>query len=215
MVSMAIVSIGCSAGENRMTDKVNKNLPQPPIAEKIPKIETLHGYERVDNYYWLRDKENPKVIEYLEAENDYTKSMMAHTEVLKEKLYDEMVGRIKETDLTVPEKRGEYFYYSRTEKGKQYPIYARKKGTLDAEEEVLLDQNILAEGYDFFKIGAFEVSPDHNLVAVTVDSNGSERYLLRIKNVETGKFYADEVKNIGGYSIEWGNDNKTLCFLSH
>ena len=212
MVSIAIVSIGCSAGENIMTDKENKNMPQPPIAKKIPKIETLHGYERVDNYYWLKDRDNPDVIDYLEAENDYTKLMMKHTEGLQEKLYKEMVGRIKETDLSVPEKRGEYFYYNRTEEGKQYPIYARKKGTLDAEEEVLLDQNKLAEGYDFFQIGAIEVSPDHNLVAVTVDSNGSERYLLRIKNLETGEFYPDEVVNIGGYSIEWGNDNKTLFY---
>ncbi len=195
-----------------MTDKADKNTLQPPIAEKIPKIETLHGYERVDNYYWLKDKENPKVIEYLEAENDYTKSMTAHAKELQETVYKEMVGRIKETDLSVPEKRGDYFYYSRTEEGKQYPIYARKKGSLDAEEEVLLDQNKLAEGYDFFRIGAFEVSPDHNLVAVTIDSSGAERYLLRIKNLETGMFYPDEVKNISGYSIEWGNDNKTLFY---
>lgn len=172
----------------------------------------MHGYERVDNYSWLRGQENPKVIEYLEAENDYTKQMMAHTEGLQEKLYKEMVGRIKETDLSVPEKRGDYFYYRRTEEGKQYPIYVRKRGTLDAEEEVLIDQNKLAEGYDFFEIGTLEMSPDHKLVAVTVDSTGSERYLLRIKNLETGEFFPDAVKNIGGYSIEWGNDNKTLFY---
>jgi len=120
---------------------------------------------RIDNYYWLREKDNPGVLDYLKAENAYTEAQMACTKELQKKLYDEMVGRIKETDESVPYKKGRYYYYSRTEKGKQYPVHCRKKGSLRAKEEVILDENVLAKGHKFFALGVLEVSPDHRLLA--------------------------------------------------
>jgi oligopeptidase B len=122
---------------------------KPPVAEIIPKLDIMQDEQRTDNYFWLRDKSNPKVIEYLEAENRYTEAVMKHTEPFQEQLYQELLGRIKETDLTVPEKLDDYFYYTRTETGKQYRIYCRKQGSLDAAEEILLDGNALAEGHDY------------------------------------------------------------------
>src|SRR5690606_16804269 len=119
--------------------------PTPPVVAKHPHEITVHGHTRIDNYYWMRDKSNPEVIAYIEQENAYMEAMTAHTAGLQEKLYQEMVGRIQETDLSVPERRGDYYYYSRTEEGKQYPIFCRKQGSLSAAEEVLLDLNALAE----------------------------------------------------------------------
>jgi len=121
----------------------------PPVAEKRPQVLELHGDKRIDNYFWMRDHQDPKTIAYLEAENAYTQAMMQHTEAFQQQLYEEMLSRIKETDLSVPYRKDEYYYYSRTEEGKAYPIYCRQKGSLDAPEEVLLDQNELAQGYDF------------------------------------------------------------------
>jgi oligopeptidase B len=125
---------------------------KPPAADVRPKVDTLFGHQMVDNYFWLRQKDNPEVIEYLEAENAYTEAVMKHTEELQEKIYQEMLSRIKETDMSVPVKWGEYYYYSRTEEGKQYQINCRKKGSLDAEEEILLDVNQLAQGKDYMYV---------------------------------------------------------------
>jgi len=136
-----------------MTNTVN-----PPVAAIKPHEITTHNHTRVDNYYWMREKSNPEVIAYLEAENSYTKAMMEHTEPLQKELYREMVGRIQETDSTAPVKDGDYYYYSRTEEGKQYTIYCRKKGNLEAAEEIILDLNVLAEGLDYLKLGIFEIS---------------------------------------------------------
>ena len=197
-----------------MMGEESKNMSQkmkPPTAEKIAKVDTLHGIERIDNYFWLREKENQEVIDYLKSENDYADAMTAHSAGLQETLYKEMVGRIKETDLSVPEKRGEYFYYTRTEEGKQYSLFARKKGSPDADEEILFDQNEMAEGLDYFDIGAFEISPNHRLVAFSVDTNGSERFTLQVKDLTTGEIYPDKIENTG-YSVEWGNDNKTIFY---
>ena len=119
---------------------------KPPIAKTDPKTDTVHGEVRVDDYFWIREKSNPEVIEYLEAENRYTEAMMQHTTDFQEQLYQELLARIKETDLSVPEKMGDYYYYTRTEEGKQYPIYCRKKGSLEAEEEILLNQNVTCRG---------------------------------------------------------------------
>lgn len=180
--------------------------PQPPMATKIPRADTTLGDVRIDDFYWLRDRTDPDVIDYLDAENEYTAAIMKDTEALQEKLYNELVGRIKETDLSVPERIDEYYYYSRTEAGKDYPIYCRKKGSLDAVEEVLLDQNLLAEGIGYFGVGGFSVSPNHELLAFTVDTTGSEVYELHVKNLVTGELLSDRIPNVGT-SIAWASDN--------
>ena len=185
----------------------------PPVAKVISKPDTLHGDVRIDDYFWLREKSNPEVIKYLEAENEYTEAVMKQTEEFQKLLYEELVGRIKETDLSVPEKIDDYYYYSRTEEGEQYPIYCRKKESLNAEEEILLDQNALAEGYDYFEIGAFEISTDHQLLAYSVDTTGSETFTLYVKDLNAGGLLKDEIKNIY-YYVEWGNDNKTIFYTT-
>jgi oligopeptidase B len=186
---------------------------KPPVAEMIPKLDIVQDEQRTDNYFWLRDKSNPKVIEYLEAENRYTEAVMKHTEPFQEQLYQELLGRIKETDLTVPEKLDDYFYYTRTETGKQYRIYCRKQGSLDAAEEILLDGNALAEGHDYMAIGAYEVSPNHQLLAYAINTTGDEKFTLRVKNLSTGELLPDEVPNIY-YGVEWANDNQTLFYTT-
>src|SRR5271169_4077873 len=143
----------------------SSSLPVPPVAKKEPKVTEINGRKLVDNYYWLRDKKNPDVAAYLEAENVYTDAVMKPTEPLQKKLYDEMLSRIKETDIEVPYKEGGYFYYVRTEAGKQYGIHCRKKGSMDAPEEVVLDVNELAKGQAFMTVAAFAVSDDGNLLA--------------------------------------------------
>jgi oligopeptidase B len=185
--------------------------PSPPIAAIKPKELTIHGHTRVDNYFWLRERENPEVITYLESENAYTEAMMAHTKPLQEELYAELVGRIQETDSTAPIKKGEYFYYDRTEAGKQYPIHCRKHGSLDAPEEILLDENALAADTKYFKLGIFQVSPNQQLLAYSTDTSGGERYTLVVKNLATGEMLADAVPDTF-YSVEWANDNRTLFY---
>lgn len=187
--------------------------PSPPIAAVKPHKMTIHGHTRIDNYFWLREKENPEVIAYLEAENAYTQAMMAHTADLQETLYQEMVGRIQETDTSAPVAHGGYFYYTRTEAGKQYPIHCRKKGSMDAPEEVLLDENVLAEGTDYFNVGVFAVSPNHTLLAYSTDTSGSERYTLFVKDLATGQLLPDQISGTS-YSVEWGNDNRTLFYTT-
>jgi len=190
-----------------------------PTAPKRPYEITQHGQTRIDNYYWMRDRSDPEVLKYLHAENDYLDEIMGHTKSLQETLYAEMKGRIKETDSTVPEKRGEYFYYSRNEEGKQYPIYCRKKGSLDSPEEILLDQNILAQGKSFCSVGALTVSPDGIKLAYSVDVEGGEVYTLYIKDLITGALYPEAIPNT--YSsvyfhtgVEWANDSQTLFYLT-
>ncbi|MCK4462324.1 MAG: S9 family peptidase [candidate division Zixibacteria bacterium] len=186
---------------------------EPPVAKVEPRIDTMFEVEMVDNYSWLRDdsRSKPEVLDYLKAENAYTEAVMYHTEQLQDALYNEMLGRIKETDLSVPAQRDEYFYYSRTEEGKQYDIYCRKKGSLEAAEEILLDVNRLAKGHDFLGLGTYEISPDHKLLAYSTDTAGNERYTLRVKNLETGELYPDEILKMSG-SAEWANDNRTLFY---
>jgi oligopeptidase B len=185
--------------------------PSPPIAAIKPKELTIHGHTRVDNYFWLRERENPDVITYLESENAYTEAMLAHTKPLQEALYTEMVGRIQETDGTAPIKKGEYFYYDRTEAGQQYKIHCRKHGSLDAPEEILLDENALAAETKYFKLGIFQVSPNQQLLAYSTDTTGGERYTLVVKNLATGEMLADAVPDTF-YSVEWANDNRTLFY---
>ncbi len=183
---------------------------QPPVAKKLPKITEIHGRKLVDNYYWLREKANPEVKAYLEAENAYTDGIMKPTEALQKRLYDEMLGRIKETDVNVPYREGEYFYYSRTEKGKQYSIQCRKKGSLEAPEEVVLDTNELAKGQKFMGLGAYRPSDDGNLLAYSTDNTGFRQYVLHVKDLRTGQDLGDHAEKVG--SVVWANDNKTIFY---
>src|SRR5712691_6357737 len=157
--------------------------PQPPMAEKKPKETKIHGETLVDDYFWLREKSNPQVLEHLKAEDAFAQSFMKPTAALQEKLYKEMLSHIKQTDVNVPYRRGGYFYYTRTEEGKQYPIYCRKKGSTEAKEEIVLDQNELAKGQKFMSVGAFAPSDDGNLLAFTTDNTGYRQYTLRVKDL--------------------------------
>src|SRR5215203_4001921 len=147
-------------------------LPQPPVAEKKPKTSTIHGQTRVDDYYWLREKNNPEVLQYLKAEDSYTQKVLEPTAPLQEKLYKEMLTHIKQTDVSAPYAQDGYYYYTRTEEGKQYKIYCRKSGSMDANEEIVLDQNKLSKGLQFLSIGLFSPSDDGNLLAYTTDNTG-------------------------------------------
>ena len=185
--------------------------PRPPMTEKKTKTTKIHNDTMIDDYFWLREKSNPEVIAHLEAENAYAESMMKPTAALQDKLYKEMVGHIKETDKSVPYQWGEYFYYTRTEQGKQYPIYCRTKGS-DGPEEVLLDQNKMAEGFKFFSIGAFAPSDDANLLAYTTDTTGYRQYTLRIKDLRTGQLLPESFERVG--NVAWATDNKTIFFTT-
>jgi oligopeptidase B len=200
-VSLAIMTLIVSADE----------AVQPPVAKIVPQPATTLGETRVDNYAWLRDRENPETIKYLEAENEYTKASMKHTEKLQSKLYGEILGRIQQTDLSVPTKRGDYFYYTRTEEGKQYAIYCRKHLSLEAKEEVLLDGNKMAEGKKYFRVGNFAASPNQKLLAYSVDYEGDEAYTIHVKDLKTGKLLPDTIPNTY-YSLEWANDNATFFY---
>lgn len=183
---------------------------KPPVAKKDPKTFTLHGDERVDDYGWLRDKKSAETIAYLEAENAYADALMKPNEELSKKLYEEMLGRIKQTDIQVPYRKGAYLYYTRTVEGKQYPIFARKKGNEGAAEEILLDVNQLAEGKKFMSVAAFAVSDDANLLAYTTDDNGYRQYKLHVKDLRSGKVTENVAERVG--SVEWAKDSKTLFY---
>jgi oligopeptidase B len=186
-------------------------MPVPPQAKQIPHVHSLHGDERPDPYFWLRDRQNPDVIAHLEAENAYTEAMMRHTEDFQKRLYQEMLGRIQETDLSVPYRKGEFYYYIRTEEGKAYSIFCRKRGSLDAPEEVLLDQNQLAEGHEYFQLGVLKVSPDHQKLAYSVDTSGAELYELKFLDLSAGTVYAETIADTY-YSLAWGNDSQTVFY---
>lgn len=182
-----------------------------PKAKKIQEVLTKHNDVRLDNFYWLKDKENPDVIDYLNAENDYSESMMKHTEGLQNVLFEEMKGRIKEDDTSVPYKLNGYWYLTKFETGKNYPIYVRKKESLNAAEELLFDCNIMAKDQAYFSLGGIAISPDNKLAAFSVDTVSRRQYLIQIKNLVTGEVYTDKILNTTG-SVTWANDNKTLFY---
>jgi len=188
----------------------SSSLPAPPVAKKEAKVTEINGQKLVDNYFWLRDKKNPDVKAYLDAENVYTDAVMKPTEPLQKKLYDEMLSRVKETDIEVPYKEGDYFYYVRTEAGKQYGIRCRKRGSLNAPEEILIDVNELAKGQKFMSLGAYNVSDDGNLLAYSTDNTGFRQYTLAVKDLRTGKTLVDHAERVD--SVAWANDNKTLFY---
>ncbi len=186
--------------------------PTPPMAEKKPKTTKIHGTTLVDNYFWLREKSNPQVMEYLRAEDAYSQAAMKPTAALQEKLYKEMLSHIKQTDVNVPYRWGNYYYYSRTEEGKQYPIFCRKQGSLEAKEEVILDQNELAKGQKFMSVGAFNPSDDGNLLAYSTDNTGYRQYTLHVKNLITGELLPERIERVD--NIAWATDNKTIFYVT-
>ena len=186
--------------------------PQPPMAETKTKTTNIHGTTIVDDYFWLREKTNPAVMAHLKAEDDYTESIMKPTAPLQEKLYNEMLSHIKQTDTNVPYRWGNYFYYTRTEEGKQYPIYCRKKGSLDAPEEIILDQNELAKGQTFMSVEAFAPSDDGNLLAYSTDNTGYRQFLLQVKDLRTGQLLPERIERVT--SVVWANDNKTFFYVT-
>lgn len=212
------IIVSCNVDKNAGEDKVIT----PPSPAKIPHEITAHGATRVDNYYWMKlseqqknapakDEQTTHVLNYLNAENEYLKTKLEHTEELQEKLYEEMVGRIKQDDESVPYKDNGYWYYTRYESGKEYPVYCRKKGTLDSPEEIMLNVNEMAEGYSYFHVRGFKVSEDNNLVAYGVDTVSRRRYTLYLKDLRSGKIIDSPVPNTEGY-VAWANDNKTFFY---
>jgi oligopeptidase B len=204
LLALALLSAAPAAAQQQ---------PTPPVAKTIAHVDSTHGDVRNDPYFWLRDdaRRDTAVIAYLEAENRYAEAMTAHTAALQERLYQEMRGRIKETDLSVPERIGEFFYYTRFEEGKQYPVLARRRGSLEAPEEVILDQNALAEGKRYFAVGRAEVSPSGRMLAFTTDTTGGERYTLMVKDLSTGQVLPDRVEGVN-YALAWAADDRTLFY---
>jgi len=186
-----------------------KNIP--PVAKIIPHKLVKHKHTRVDNYYWLNDRENPEVIDYLNKENEYYHSVTAETKGFQAELFEEMKSRIKEDDQSVPYLYNGYYYITRFEKGQDYPIYSRKKETLEANEELLFDCNELAKGQSYFHLGGLSVSPDNTLALFSVDVVGRRIYTIQVKNLQTGELLSDTIKNVTGTAV-WANDNKTIFY---
>ncbi|MCB9000305.1 MAG: oligopeptidase B, partial [Bacteroidales bacterium] len=192
---------GCKNHENIMA----------PKAEKIPHQITVNGDTRIDDYYWLRERENPKVIKYLEDENAYLDEVMSGTRDLQENLFNEIIGRIKQTDISVPYKYNSYWYYTRYEEGKEYPVLCRKKESLEAPEEIMLNVNEMAEGFSYFQVAGTSVSPDNKMIAYGVDTVSRRLYTLHFKNLETGEILNEKIPDFSG-AIAWANDNKTVFY---
>jgi oligopeptidase B len=191
---------------------VDRTAATPPVAPVHPHRSTLHGRERVDDYFWLRRRDAPEVTRYLEAENAYANAVMEPTEELQARLYDEMLSHIKQTDLSVPYRLGDYLYYGRTEEGKQYPIYARKRGNANAPEEVTLDLNELAAGHAYLGLGAYQVSDDGNYLAYSLDTTGYRQYTLHVKDLRTGGDVGEAIPRVD--DVVWANDNRTLFYTT-
>src|SRR5436190_4531214 len=190
---------------------VSGPLSSPPLAKRVPKIDVIQGEKRQDDYFWLRQKDHPDVLEYLRAENAYTDEVMKPTEAFQEALYRELLGRIKEDDQSVPYRRGDWLYYSRTEKGKQYAIHCRKKGP-EGPEEVTLDLNAMVEGHAFIDLGAYAVSDDGRRLAYTIDVTGFREYTLFVKDLRTGDILPDRVEKVS--TVAWAADGETLFYVT-
>lgn len=186
-------------------------LPTPPKAAIRPHEMTEHGHTRIDNYYWLNERENPEVIAYLEAENQYAEACLKHTEPLQERLFKEMTGRIKQDDNSVPVRIRDYYHYIRYEEGKEYPIYCRKKHSLEAQEEIILDGNVLAKGHAFFEIGEVSLSEDDKMLAYSVDTVSRRVYTVYVKDLTTGDMLDEPITGTSG-NVVWASDNKTLFY---
>ena len=193
------------------TQNSMSELPNAPLAKQIPKNLTIHDDVRVDEFYWLNDRENPEVIDYLNKENDYYNAHTAHTKAFQTSLFDEMKSRIKEDDSSVPYKYNGYWYITKYEKGKDYPIYTRKKETLEAEEELLFDCNEMAKDHSYFRLVGLNINLNNDLVSYGIDTTGRRQYTLHIKDLKTNTVLEDKISNTTGGST-WANDNKTLFY---
>lgn len=196
-----------------MAQKMTTNGLVAPLAQKKPFPMTIHNHTRIDDYYWLNNRENPEVIDYLNAENNYTEKVMAPIASQKKSLFEEMKARIKEKDESVPYKDGSYFYYSKYVEGGEYPVYCRKHKTLDAPEEIMLDGNEMAKGKTYFQIGGFEVSDNEDILAYGEDTISRRNYTLKFKNLKTGQIYPESIENTEGGSYAWADDNKTFFYV--
>jgi len=197
---------GANDGGEKVKDKISA-----PVAKRVKKELVKFGHSRFDHYYWLNQRENPEVIKYLEAENKYLKESLKHTEGLQEELFKEITGRIVKDDTTVPYKKNGYYYYTRYEKGKEYPIHCRKKGSLRAEEEILLNVNEMAEGHKYFSVRGLSVSPDNTMLAYGVDTVSRRKYTIHFKDLTTGRILDDKIKNTTASSV-WANNNRTVFY---
>jgi len=211
LVASVLLSISIVSFTKVMAQK-EIPIPQPPVTEKKPKVTEINGDRLVDNYFWLREKTNPAVIAHLEAENAYTAAVMKPSEALQDKLYKEILSHIKQTDENVPYRWGDYFYYTRTVEGQQYPIFCRKKGSVDAAEQILLDLNELAKGQKFMAVGSFAPSDDGNLLAYSTDNTGYRQYTLQIKNLQTGELLPEKIERVD--DLAWATDNKTFFYVT-
>ncbi|MFV8282057.1 S9 family peptidase [Christiangramia marina] len=211
MKRLFVILLGCiTFASAQNNNDLEKNL-QAPVAKKIEKKLEKHGDVRIDNYFWMNQREDQEVLDYLIAENAYNDKMTSHTKDFQEKLFLEMKGRIKEDDESVPYKLNGYWYITRFEKGFDYPIYSRKKETLEADEEIMFNVNEMAKDFDYYSLGGLNVSPDNTMVAFGTDTVSRRQYTIRIKNLETGEIYDENIENTTGGST-WANDNKTLYY---
>ena len=210
LVRTALCVIFASSFTNTKAQQMSNKSPIP-VAKIIPKSLEKHNETRIDNYFWLNDRENPEVIDYLNKENTYYDAMTAHTKDFQKELFEEMKGRIKEDDQSVPYLYNGYYYITRFEKGQDYPIYSRKKGSLSANEEILFNCNELAKGHSYFQLGGLSVSPDNKFASFGIDIVGRRIYTIQIKNLETGEILSDKIENATGNSV-WANDNKTIFY---
>lgn len=206
----SIAALVFTAAVPEKTSFAGPDATRAPVAPKVPKELSLHGETRVDDYFWLRQKTSPQVIGYLNAENAYTDGVMRPLKPFEDALYREILARIKQTDLDLPDREGRYFYYSRTEQGKQYPIYGRTAGRPDSPEQVLVDGNELAEGRKFFAFGTRAIHPDGNLLAYTTDVTGDREFTLFVKDLRTGRLLPEHIPNVR--SVAWATDDKTLFY---
>jgi oligopeptidase B len=207
----AALMTACSSSEKETVMMKQSDFPAPPVAEVIPDTFSNFGQTRIDNYYWLKDKNNPKVIDYLKAENAYTDTVMASTKVLQQTIYDEIIDRIKEDDESYPSFSDGYYYYSRTEKGKQYRTYCRRKSTMDAPEEIIFDVNEMAKGRPAYIFRGYSVSPDNSKAAYFYNETGSyAEFIMKVKDLASGKDIGFTVN--GATSVAWANDNQTLFY---
>jgi len=216
ILALSFLFSACSEPE-KTTESI-----EPPDADQIPKELVSHGDTRVDNYYWMKltdeqknaedpDEQTQNVVSYLEQENEYLENMLAHTEELQETLYQEIVGRIKQTDESVPYFRNGYWYYRRYEEGKEYPIWCRKKGDMQADEEIMLNVNDYGDQYEFVSVNGLRVSPNNRYLSYGLDTISRRLYTILVKDLETGELLSDEITMVSGSSA-WANDNKTFFY---
>jgi len=209
-VLVAVTLAGCNT--RPVGASTDTRLPDPPVAPRKPHQTTVHGRTLSDDYFWLRDRQQPDVMAYLKAEDAYAEALMKPRAALQESLYQEILGHIKQTDESVPYPEREYFYYSRTREGLQYPIVARKRGAVSAPEEVILDQNELAKGHEFLSVGARSVSDDSHLLAFSTDTTGYRQYTLQVKDLRTGQLLPDRIERVD--DVVWAGDNRTLFYVT-